>query len=156
MVAVQLNQLIVVCLVWCVMARGRQKKPVAEVYKPYLCWFMAFKDGLNQPYHNGVVFTQQQLLSITPDDLEKYMNLLAYGTSIPLSTDWPTLCCATSLEFLKKAISHFSPHKYASWNVESGFGNPTKLVVVNNIIKKTHFAEVSKQGALSKVESDMK
>lgn len=116
---------------------------------------MGWKDGLDRPYHIGAGITQQQILSITPNDVARYMKLQAYGTATPTINDRPVHMRAYSLEYLKKALSYFHPHKNAHWNVESSFGNPTRSVVVNDLIKMVRKHEVRKQGARSRVKRDI-
>ena len=40
--------------------------------------------------------------------------------------------------FTKKAISYFVPKKLLGWNAKSKSGNPTKSVLVNNLINKVN------------------
>ena len=44
----------------------RQIKTLEQSYKPYLCWLMAYVDGVAM-YPRAVEFSQEQLLALTPD-----------------------------------------------------------------------------------------
>lgn len=139
------------------MARGRTKKTTAQLYKPSLCKLMAWLHqhpaGFYDVEHE---FTQEELLAIQADDLAKFMRLMAYDKTDPGPEDHPTKCRSTTLEYFKKAISHFMPHKFAYWNVESNFGNPTKSNAVNAVIKMVRLAEVRRQGLPSNAKRDIK
>ena len=117
---------------------------------------MAWKNDLQEPYDVAYNFTEDELISIRPEDVASYMNLQTYGTSAPDITDRPTHCRSTNLEFIKKSISYFSPNRNASWNVEHKSGNPTRSVVVNNVIKGVRLFEVRKEGLPSSAKRDMK
>jgi hypothetical protein len=132
----------------------RREKSLAEQYHPYLQRLMEFKDGV--AYAKAFQFTQEQLLSITPRDIVRWMCRDAYGTPDPGPDDHPTGRRSSGLSFAKKAISFFMPHKNMHWNVESEHGNPTKSLVVNDLLKQIKKAEVRKQGKASNAKRDMK
>ena len=73
----------------------------------------------------------------------------AFGTMYPDDDATPKCGRSSSLMFYKKAISYFMPHKLMSWNIEANKGNPTKSIVVNDVIKKVLKFEVRKQGTPS-------
>ena len=56
---------------------------------------------------------------------------------------------SSSLYFYKKAISYFMPNKLLGWNVQTMSGNPTKSVIVNEVINKVKKMEVRRQGKSS-------
>jgi hypothetical protein len=134
----------------------RRKKTTEEQYLPYLLKFMTWKHGREEEYEKGTVFTQAQLLEITPRDLVRYMSLQAYQTEDPTPEDKPIHARSGGLEVVKKAISSFMPNKNVKWNVESQTGNPTMSVAVNDLIKKIKKAEVRKQGKKSNAKRDLK
>lgn len=84
------------------------------------------------------------------------MNLLAYGSEAPGPEDRPLKCRSSTLEQVKKGISFFMPHKIAPWNVETSYGNPTRSVAVNNVIKYVRKHEVHKEGRPSRAKRDIK
>jgi hypothetical protein len=135
------------------MTRSRN---TAELYKRYLCAFMAWKDGLvEQPYPTSVEFTQEQLLSITPTDIKRYFQLKAYGMEEPGPNDNPTECRSSTLQQIKKALSFFMPNQQA-WVVEMAVGNPTKSKEVNQVITSVKRAEVRKLGKSSNAKRDLR
>ena len=62
------------------MARG-QRKPLVEQYRPYLNRLMGYKHG--RVYTKDKLFTEEELLDVTPDDVAGWMNTIAYGTANP-------------------------------------------------------------------------
>ena len=88
-------------------------------------------------------FTNEDLFTITPEQVARYMCLKAYGNESPnLSTEMPTAGRSSSLEFAKKAISFFMPSRLLPWNEQTQSGNPTKSVQVNDLIKTVKKSEV--------------
>jgi hypothetical protein len=116
---------------------------------------MAYKDGLAEPYPSTVEFSQEQLLSIKPEEVAGWFKLLSYGTSTPNPDDKPTECRASNLAFCKKALSFFMPNRQ-HWVVGADVGNPTKSEPVNQVINDVRKAEVRKQGRPSNAKRDMK
>jgi hypothetical protein len=84
------------------------------------------------------------------------MCLVAYEKEVPDPNDRPVHARSTSLEFFKKAVSHFMLNRNVPWYVESSTGNPTMSVAVNNLIKTIQKAEVRKQGKKSNAKRDLK
>ena len=73
------------------------------------------------------------------------------GCPDPEPNDNPTEGRSSALTFAQKAISYFMPNKLMSWNVLANppVGNPTKSVVVNNLIMIVNKREVRRQGKRS-------
>ena len=122
------------------------ERTLDEQYRPSLVKFMSFKDGVNYP--KGQQFTRNELAAITPEQLTRWMQLKVYGTADPLPTDNPTEGRSSSLEYAKKAISFYMPNRLMQWNVMAipPTGNPTKSILVNDLIKLVKKKEVRKQG----------
>ena len=59
-----------------------------------------------------------------------------YGKPDPDESDRPTEGRSASIEFSKKNISYFMPNKLMKWDMATNTGNPTKSVVVNQLIKQ--------------------
>ena len=78
-----------------------------------------------------------------------------YGSPNPTDEDNPTKGRSSSIEFGKKAISYFMPNRLAHWDVQTNRGNPTKSVLVNELIKKVKKKEVRKQGTMSSARRPM-
>ena len=116
-------------------------------YKAAFAGLMSFKHG--HTYSSNTVFTREQLLDITADDVVAFMNQRAYGTPTPSETDKPTHIRSNTLEYWKKGISYFMPIKNHQWNEVTNTGNPTRSQSVNDMIKKVKRFEVRKQGKAS-------
>ena len=64
------------------MARGKKKKSLREEYHPYLRACMAFKNGVAS-YPKPKKFSQEELLTLTPDIMARWMKNRAYGMPDP-------------------------------------------------------------------------
>lgn len=124
----------------------RHEKTLPEQYKPYLVQFMSFRDGRN--YQKDDIFSNEELASITPQQLVRFMRLKVYGTPDPPIDANPTEGRASSLLFIKKAISFFMPNRLMKYNelANPPVGNPTMSAPVNDLIKLVKRKEVRKQG----------
>jgi hypothetical protein len=118
-----------------------------SAYKKYLVEFMSFKD--QQRYEKETDFTQEQRAAIKPADIVRWMCQKVYGMPEPGFDDNPTLGRSSSLEYYKKALSHYMVNRLTPWNEISQVGNPTRSVEVNNLIKRVKKKEVRKQGKKS-------
>ena len=105
---------------------------------------MGLKDGFVYP--KNISFETEHILTLTPEDIVSYFNLKVFGTTEPDQDCTPKLGRSSSLLYYKKAISYFMPNKLLGWNVATSSGNPTKSVLVNNLINKVKKMEVRKQG----------
>jgi hypothetical protein len=132
----------------------RKRKTLEETYKPYLCKLMAFRNSAPD-YPISMVWTQDELLEITPDEIARWFKLLAYGTATPSPTEHPTFYRSSNLEQAKKSISFFMPNKHMSWDVRSSSGNPSKSVTVNDTVATVRKLECRKQGRPSCSKRDM-
>ena len=119
----------------------------AKGYFIHLRNCMGLKDGT--VYKKDHVFSKDHLLTLTPEDIVCYFNIKVFGTIQPDEDTLPKLGRSTSLCFYKKSLSYFMPNKLLGWNVDTMSGNPTKSVLVNEVINKVKKMEVSKQGKSS-------
>jgi hypothetical protein len=119
-------------------------------YKSNLRRFMNFLDGANYPESHQ--FTDDQLGVLEPMDIYRWLATMAYGTVDPGPEDDPVHMRASSLEYLKKSISHFMPNSQQPWNALTKAGNPTKSKEVNSLIKAVKRKEVRDLGAPSKAD----
>jgi hypothetical protein len=133
----------------------RKRKILEDTYKPYLYKLMAFRNSAPD-YPISMVWTQDELLEITPDEIVRWFKLLACGTATPSPTELPTFCRSSNLEQAKKSISFFMPNKHMSWDVRSSSDNPSKYVPVNNTVATVRKLEYQKQGCPSCAKRDMK
>jgi hypothetical protein len=122
----------------------QRRKTLANDYKPYLYLLIAFVDEAGPDYPRTREFTEAELLKLTPDHIEIWTKQMAYGTSIPGPTNLPTFCPRSTLEHAKKASSFYMPNKHMSWDARSKAGNPSKSIVVNDIVHSVDNAEVPK------------
>ena len=124
----------------------RTPRPLAEQYRPSLIQLMSFKDSTQ--YQRDRQFTNEELATITPEVIVRWMCLKVYGMPDPSPNDRPTEGRSNSLEFAKKANSFFMPNRLMHWNqlATPPVGNPTKSAAVNDLIKRVKKDEVRKQG----------
>jgi hypothetical protein len=92
-------------------------------YHNILLEFMEHKN--NTKYHElDKTFTVEELVTITPEHIYRWMCKRVYDKEDPSADDNPTNCRSSSLQYWKKAISYFMPNT-ATWTID-GTGNPTK------------------------------
>jgi hypothetical protein len=116
-------------------------------YRVVLNDFMSFRDGVQ--YSPTQVFDDDMLLTITPEEVVRYFNLKCFGVADPTAEMRPVHGRSNTLLFAKKAISYFMPMKMETWSIRASTGNPTRSILVNNLIKSNKRMEVRKQGAPS-------
>ncbi|ETO84830.1 hypothetical protein F444_01297 [Phytophthora nicotianae P1976] len=119
----------------------------AKRYKSIICEFKTFKVG--HTFAADTIFSQDMLLSITPDDVCRWMNSRAFGDPNPTEDAKPVNARASTLEFAKKkkkAISSFMPRRTVAWDPIRSEGNPTRSEAVNAVIKKVKRCEVRREG----------
>jgi hypothetical protein len=123
-------------------------------YKSILNKLMSFKDDTT--YAQDSEFNQEQLLTIKPVDIKRWMCLLkAYGSPDPPAGSNPTDGRESSLNYYKKALSYFMPNKHNGWDEVTLRGNPTKSREVLDLLKAVRKKEVRRQGAASMVRHPM-
>ena len=108
---------------------------------------MSFVDQIE--HDRDTLFSPLELGELKPVHIQHWLNKYAYGTPTPGPNDHPVHGRSSSLEFYKKAVSHYMPNKLMPWNALAQSGNPTRSIEVNNLIKKVKKAEVRKQGKAS-------
>ena len=108
-----------------------------EKYKAALARFMSFLHGRseNNSYSPDHVHSVEALAAVSPNDVVRYMCLLAYGTTTPAPDANPVSRRGSTLHFDKKAISFFMPNR-EKWSVSRSEGNPTQSQEVNALIKR--------------------
>ena len=106
--------------------------------------FMSFLDSTQ--YTKASTFTDIELITIQPDDIKRWMCMKVYGDPDPGPDDNPTEGRSSSLEHYKKCLSYYMPNKLTAWNVMTSSGNPSRSIVVNDLIKVVKKKEVRKQG----------
>jgi hypothetical protein len=124
-----------------------------HIYQPVMVEFMTFFDNAEE-YPEDATFTKEQLLTIRPNDIKRYLCMKAYGDPDPPDDARPSEGRSDSLYYCKKALSYYMPYKNASW--VNGRGNPTKSQVVNDMIKKVKKFEVRGQGKKSNAKRPLR
>ena len=59
-----------------------------------------------------------------------------FGKPNPNDGDWPTEGMLASVEFAIDGISYFMPNKLMKWDVVNNSGNPTKTIIVNELMRR--------------------
>ncbi|OWZ18461.1 LOW QUALITY PROTEIN: hypothetical protein PHMEG_0007446 [Phytophthora megakarya] len=117
-------------------------------YKPELTRFKSFKDGI--AYSSNYVFTIDEVLRITPDDLCRWMNQQAYGDPEPNELMKHFHRRLSTLEFAKKAISSSIPRVYTTCDPVTERGNPTRSDAMNKLTKKVKRFDVRRAKSKSR------
>ena len=106
---------------------------------------MSFVHG--QEYRPGHVWSTDDLLSVTPDILVRYIKMKVYGSeNAQPDIDPPLYYRSNSVAYWKKAWSYFMPNQITPWNEIAGMGNPTRSIAVNKIIKAMKKMESARLG----------
>ena len=113
-------------------------------YWSTLLALMSLKDGVM--YERNRIFTNEHLLTLTPNDVVEFFCLKVYGTPHPDADAMPKFGRSTSLESYKKHISYFMPNCLICWDVQNMRGNPTRSIAVNKLINEIKKEEVRKRG----------
>ena len=80
-----------------------------------------------------------------------YCKVRIYGNpNADIETACPTFCGWETLQSVKKGISFLHPEKGTGWNIHNKTGNPTRSVVVLNLMKKVNDQKIAGNGAASK------
>ena len=116
-------------------------------YHATLLKMIGYLDGVQ--HAKGTEIPQARLRTLTPSDLMRWFNHITFGTENPDDEAKPT-ARSSSLEFYKKALSHYMPNRLMVWNEISGVGNPTRCTQINDLIKRVKKMEVRKQGVPSR------
>lgn len=120
--------------------------------KPVICGpsNLTFADG--DAYPADHTFTTEELLEITPEDLRKWLSLMAYHNENPTRDDHPIYATLHSLKYTKKAVSYFMVHSNVPWNDVTRFGNPTRSKQVNSLLQHIKKLENADQGKPSNAD----
>lgn len=104
-----------------------KKKKKKNDYYPYFWKFMGWMQGHGFDHYPRTtpLFSHQDRLSITPEHVLRYFCLITCGKEKITEDNRPTLLREGSVQYVKKAISFYMPHS-SEWNVQAGFGHPTK------------------------------
>lgn len=127
--------------------------PNIQDSKQYVGHFINFMKWFHScTYPKSQRFSQRQLLEVKPIDVFKYFCIRAFGVEVLETGSRPTLLRGSTLEFYKKAISHYMPNKGPAWDVRTNSGNPTKSALVNGLLARVARHELALQGASAKAK----
>jgi hypothetical protein len=116
-------------------------------YQTVLRELMIFVDGIE--YSKDHEFKMVQLAQLKPQDIYRWMCLKVFMNADPGPEDNPIHGRSSSLMYYKKAISYFMPNRLMPWNEIILSGNPTRSVIVQDLIKSVKQKEVRKKGKAS-------
>ena len=124
-------------------------------YHAVLVEFMEYKNATT--YAADKTFTSEELLTIVPQDIRKWMAFRVFGKEDPSDTDNPIHARSSSLTFWKKSISSFMPNKGVGWIVDGadpniGRGNPTRSNEINSLIQAVRRKETRRIGKPSQAD----
>ena len=124
---------------------------------PFRCrqvlWhFMTFFHERDDPHDpHTQQFTEEELLTMAPDDTLQWLNLRTHGDQAPTADMHPTMLVRSqSITFWKECLSKLMLNKHTPSHVQSNTWNPTRSIQVNDMMKDVTLAETRQQGALSK------
>ena len=128
--------------------------PHKKACHPCVCRLVEFLCGYSVEFNSSgqtATFTREQLLSIRPADMKRFMGLLACNDPDhnihPPCNHRPTHCRSSALEAAKKGVSCCMPHRTVPWC--NNQGNPTRSGPVNDIVKEVKKFEVRGEGCPS-------
>jgi hypothetical protein len=105
--------------------------------------FMEHKNNTSYP-ESDKTFTVEELTTITPEHIYRWMCKRVYDKEDPSAEDNPIHARSTTIAYWKKAISYFMPNT-ATWTID-GTGNPTKSKQINGLIKAVKKKEIRGTG----------
>lgn len=120
--------------------------------RPVICGRTSLTFAEGDAYPANHTFTTEEMLEITPEDVRKWMCLMAYHTENPSKEDHPIYATGNSLDYTKKALSYFMVHCGVPWNNVTRFGNPTRSKQVNSLLNHIKKMENSDQGKSSNAD----
>jgi hypothetical protein len=109
-------------------------------------------DKMSADSVDGKTFIKREdLYPIVPEDIECWMILESFGLENHLVKDIPEDAIvkhlrSSTLEFHKKALSHFMANQNTPWNEITKVGNPTRSVAINRLIKLVKQKELRNEG----------
>ena len=113
-------------------------------YKPCLVQLMNYLDSPNPPYSIETEFDEGRLLQITEKEVYSWICTKAYGMADATLENNSIGARSNSIHFSKKAVSFFMSNKNTQWCVMNKCGNPTRSMLVNELIKMMKKKEVQK------------
>jgi hypothetical protein len=103
-------------------------------YRRNMAECMSYLDKVD--YNKFHVHRRERLEAITPAHLLTWMNFKAYRTETPGKDDHPMFARHTAIQYGKKAVSSFMPHRLQAWDEIRQYGNPTRAPEINALISE--------------------
>ena len=101
-------------------------------------------------FDEGHVFSQAELLAVTPERLMEYLLLKIYqNTDANPDVDRPLFYRTNTIKAWKKAWSYFMLNKNVPWNEVARQGNPTRCTQICGLIKAMKKMETARRGVPS-------
>ena len=91
-------------------------------------------------------FSNGELFELILAHIYSYLALKVFGTTSPSATEKPTQGRSSTIEYSKTAILYFMPNKLMKWDLQINSGNPTKPVIINELIKRVKKHKVRRKG----------
>ena len=104
--------------------------PTPPRYKAMFMQFMSYLDGIQ--YDKDHIFLQDRLILISDQDAGRYFKEKAYRMEDTAGNDCPSLCCSSTLEYIKKALSYSMHRLNMQWDYVCEQGNPAKSLLLTN------------------------
>jgi hypothetical protein len=106
----------------------------------------------HQPYLKGHVFSHEQLLDITAEEVYHWAKFRVYGNSeADENVEPPVHYRQASVLSWKKSISFFMPNSHMEWNEAARTGNPTRSRLLARLLRSMKRFQVQRRGATSRV-----
>ena len=96
-------------------------------------------------------FLNKELLQLEAEHIYRYVANTVFGKPDPDESDRPTKGRLALLEFANKGILYFMPNKLMKWEVTTHKGNPSKLVIINKLIKRVKNTRLENKGRLHRL-----
>jgi hypothetical protein len=125
------------------------------VYQTNIVNMMSFLDEVE--YDRDKQFTVAELGVLTPERIMEWFNDMTFGVrNPPRGHEMLPLLRSSTIEYRKKAISHFMPNRLMGWNEISRVGNPTKSTNLNDLIAYIKSKQVRRLGVPSQARRSIK
>ena len=120
--------------------------PTHQAYQFSINELMSFHEGrIDDPFPRNTRYTKEQLLTLTPTVVKRYLAWKAYDDPNPADDAMVVSARAESLRKVKQAISYFVPNRGVAW-IDGVGGNPTRHHSIHDLINQVERKETSGNG----------
>ena len=102
----------------------------------------------HKDYQLNQEFSNEELASITPEQVYQFLAFKAYGREDPNVTSIP-IARGDTVDFIKKSISYFIPDNKNRWDPRTKTGNPTQSSNILKLFDMIKKAQVDNRGVKS-------